>query len=156
MDVDVQQVVRENIDRTFHMSLATVKDDQPWVCEVHFAYDEHLNLYYRSLPSRRHSHEIAANPKVAGNIIDKYELGQSPVGVYFEGIAQMLGPGKQRDVAFACISQRLKAGDDILKQADDPNGHQFYQVKVTKWYVFGRFGGDVAQKYGLEWNSENS
>ena len=156
MNIDVESVVRENIERTFHMSLATAKDNRPWVCEVHFAYDEKLNLYYRSLPTRRHSHEIAANPHVAGNIIDKYDLGQSPVGVYFEGVAQMLGPGDERDVAFACINQRLKTGDDILKQADDPNDHQFYKIKVTNWYVFGRFGGDSAQKYGIEWNSVNS
>lgn len=91
--VNVEKYVREYIDATVHMSLATVSGDAPWVCEVHFAYDDTLNLYYRSLTSRRHSQEIAANPKVAGNIIDKYGLGDAVVGVYFEGTAELVGPG---------------------------------------------------------------
>lgn len=38
MDVDVEKVVREYIEKTVHMSLATVSIDAPWVCEVHLAY----------------------------------------------------------------------------------------------------------------------
>jgi uncharacterized protein YhbP (UPF0306 family) len=150
--MDVEKIVREYIDKTVHLSLATVHDNRPWVCEVHFAYDDGLNLYFRSLASRRHSQEIALNPNVAGDIIDRYALGEPVVGVYFEGTATLLGPGKEQDTAFMCIKNRLKADDTILQEAALEGGHQFYKISVQNWYVFGRFGGEPGQKYQLAWS----
>jgi uncharacterized protein YhbP (UPF0306 family) len=153
MNVNVEQIVREYIDKTIHMSLATVKDNAPWVCEVHFAYDDNLNLYFRSLKSRRHSQEIAVNPNVAGNIIDKYELGDAVVGVYFEGKAELLAAGDEQNTAAECLKSRLNITDNIITDAADDAGHQFYKISVTSWYVFGRFDGASGQKYKLEWNA---
>jgi uncharacterized protein YhbP (UPF0306 family) len=152
MSVDVEKVVRENIDKTVHMSLGTTSDNKPWVSEVHFAYDKDLNLYFRSLASRRHSQEIAHNPNVAGNIIDKYALGEAVVGVYFEGTAKLLEAGSERNTAFECIKARLGASDEILEEADDRDGHQFYKITVENWYVFGRFGEASGAKHTLEWD----
>ena len=150
--MDVEKIVREYIDKTIHMSLATVKDNTPWVCEVHFAYDDRLNLYFRSLKSRRHSQEITNNSNVAGNIVDKYALGDTVVGVYFEGKARLLEVGDEQNTAFESIKNRLKTGDDILEEAQSEDGHQFYKITVTNWYVFGRFGGSSGQKHKLVWN----
>jgi len=152
MNIDVEKVVREYIDKTVHMSLATVEGDQPWVCEVHFAYDKDLNLYFISLPTRRHSQEIAANNKVAGNIIDKYELGQPVVGVYFDGSAEMLEAGEDRKIAVDAIKERLKRADDLESELDSPDGHRIYKIKVKNWYVFGRFGASSGQKHQLAWD----
>lgn len=154
--MDVEKLVREYIDKTIHMSLATSADDKPWVCEVHFAYDKDLNLYFRSLSSRRHSQEIAANPNVAGNIIDKYALGDAVVGLYFEGTAKQLGAGEEQQKAFECINSRLKAGDGILEEAQNPEGHQFYKISVQNFYVFGRFGAESGQKYQLNWSDKTA
>ncbi len=150
--MDVEKIVREFIDKTVHMSLATTSDNAPWVCEVHFAYDDNLNLYFRSLKSRRHSQEIAKNPSVAGNIIDKYALGDAVVGVYFEGTAELLEAGDEQNLAAECIKTRLKVTDDIVEEASHEDGHQFYKISVANWYVFGRFGGQSGQKHKLEWN----
>lgn len=150
---EIEQIVRDNIAPLIHMSLATCAGGKPWVCEVHFAYDDELNLYFRSLTSRRHSQEIADNPHVSGNIVRTFGLGEPPVGVYFEGVAELLGPGKQRQHAFEVIKQRLEAGDDILAQADESDGHQFYKITVNDWYAFGRFGADKGQKLHLPWHN---
>lgn len=151
-DVNVEQVVREYIDKTVHLSLATASDNAPWVCEVHFAYDDDLNLYFRSLKSRRHSQEIAANANVAGSIIDKYGLSEPVVGVYFEGRAKLLeSSDEQQGTAAECLKARLKITDDIVEEAADEDGHQFYKISVANWYVFGRFDGSSGQKYKLEW-----
>lgn len=152
MDVNVEKVVREYIEKTVHMSLATVSSNAPWVCEVHFAYDDNLNIYFRSLKSRRHSQEIAVNHKVAGNIIDKYGLGDPVVGVYFEGTAELLEAGDEQNTAAQCLKTRLKIDDDIIAEAADDEGHQFYKITVANWYVFGRFGGPSGKKHKLEWN----
>ncbi len=151
-DANVEKVVREFINKTIHLSLATVGNNAPWVCEVHFAYDDTLNLYFLSLKSRRHSQEIANNPNVAGNIIDKYGLGEPVVGVYFEGVAKLLPAGNEQNIAADCLKKRLGISDDITKEAASEDGHQFYKITVSNWYVFGRFGGTSGHKYKLEWN----
>ena len=152
MNVDVEQIVREFINKTIHMSLATTTGEAPWVCEVHFAYDDNLNLYFRSLKSRRHSQEIAKNPNVAGNIIDKYGLGEPVVGVYFEGKAKLLEAGDNQNIAAKCLKARLDITDNIVEEASHDDGHQFYKISIANWYVFGRFGGPSGQKHKLEWN----
>jgi uncharacterized protein YhbP (UPF0306 family) len=155
MNLDVEKIVRDYIDKTIHLSLATVNGESPWVCEVHFAYDEYLNLYFRSLKSRRHSQEIAANPKVAGNIIDKYGLGEPVVGVYFEGKAELLEAGPAQNLAAECLKNRLNIEDDMIAEAVHEAGHKFYKITVANWYVFGRFGEPSGQKHALEWNKPN-
>ena len=32
----IERIIREYLPQIIHMSLATVKDNKPWVCEVHF------------------------------------------------------------------------------------------------------------------------
>lgn len=151
--MNIEQTIRDYLPQILHMSLATVKDNKPWVCEVHFAYDDELNLYFRSLASRRHSQEIAQNQFVAGNIVRQHALNESAVGVYFEGKAEMLQPGDEQNKAFECIKARLECDDSILEDAKRDDGHKFYKITVSNWYVFGRFGGDKGQKHQLKWKS---
>jgi uncharacterized protein YhbP (UPF0306 family) len=150
--MDVEKLVREYIDKTIHLSLATVRDNKPWVCEAHFAYDENLNLYFRSLKSRRHSQEIVGNPNVAGDIIDKYALGDPVVGLYFEGKAELLGEGDAQDKAFECLKSRLGVSEEAVEEAKRSDGHQFYKINVKTFYIFGKFDDTGAQKYELSWN----
>lgn len=150
--LNIEQTIRDYLPQIVHMSLGTSKDNKPWVCEVHFAYDNDLNLYFRSLTSRRHSQEIAANPNVAGNIVKQHQLGEYPVGVYFEGTAERLEPGDEQNKAFSAIKERLQASDDILEEAKRPDGHQFYKITVDTWYVFGKFDDQGGKKYELKWN----
>lgn len=149
--MNVEQIIRDNIDASVHMSLATVRDNKPWVCEVHFAYDDELNLYWRSLKTRRHSLEIADNPNVAGNIVDKFAVGESPVGIYFEGTAELLEAGEEQNKAAELLQRRVNAAADAVEEATSEDGHQFYKIAVQNWYAFGRFGEAHGQKYTLTW-----
>lgn len=150
--MDVEKIIRDYLPQIVHLSLATVKDNKPWVCEVHFAYDDDLNIYFRSLRSRRHSQEIADNPNVAGDIVKQYALGEVCLCVYFEGTVKQLEPGAEQTKAFKCIQEILHASDDILEQAKQPDGHQFYKISVDTFYVVGAFNGKPSQKYELKWN----
>lgn len=149
--VNVEEAVRAHIQKTIHMSLGTSANNIPWVCEVHFAYDQQLNLYFRSKPSTRHSQEIASNPLVAGNIVKQHELSDAVVGVYFEGSAEMLQNVTEESDAYKSMSAKSIAGPDTLEEAKDSEGHQFYKITVTKWYVFGTFSTPNGEKYTLEW-----
>lgn len=153
MSLDVEAAVRTYIDNTYHLSLATMSQSGPWVVEVHFAYSDDLTLYFRSLESRRHSKEIAANSRVAGNIIDKYGLGDAVVGLYFEGQAHKLTDTAAMAQAYEALSARLGLANDILVEAARPDGHKLYRISVSDWYVFGRFGSESGQKYHLPWQN---
>jgi uncharacterized protein YhbP (UPF0306 family) len=150
--MDVEKIIREYIDKSLHMSLATVSDNKPWVCEVHFVYDNDLNLYWRSLKDRRHSQEIAANPNVAGNIVRQHSLDDYPHAIYFEGTAELLDNQEQQQVVLPLFKARLAADDSIIEDAQKEDGHKFYKVTVKTWYAFGKFGGDKGVKYELLWN----
>ena len=153
MSLDVEKVVREYLPNVVHLSLATSKNNRPWVCEVHFAYDDSLNLYFRSLHSRRHSQEIAENPQVAGNIVRQHQLGEAPTGVYFEGKAALIPPGNDQAIAFQCLKARIGVGDEAIEEAKHEDGHKFYKISVENWYIFGDFDGKGSNKYHLAWNS---
>jgi len=149
---EIEKVIREYLPNVVHLSMATSHNNRPWVCEVHFAYDDNLNLYFRSLLSRRHSQDIAQNPHVAGNIVKQHALGEPARGVYFEGTAKRLEAGPEQEEALSAIKQRLKAGDAILGEARRKDGHQFYEIAVENYYVFGSFNFQPAQKYELKWD----
>lgn len=155
INVDVEKVIREYLPKVVHLSLGTSNNNIPWVCEVHFAYDENLNLYFRSLSSRRHSQDISHNPKVAGNIVVQHKLEDNVLGVYFEGSARLLEKSDEQKLAFKCINERLHTGDNVLEEAARSDGHQFYKITVENYYVFGRFGQQSSTKHKLVWNGGN-
>jgi uncharacterized protein YhbP (UPF0306 family) len=153
MSLDVEKIVREYIDKSIHMSLGTAsKDGRPWVCEVHFTYDDKLNIYWRSLTSRRHSQEIEENPFVAGNIVAQHELGDYPHAIYFEGRAMRVDDETQYGALSELFRKRQIGGDNLVDDAKKDDGHKFYKIEVSNWYAFGKFGGEKGQKYELEWN----
>src|SRR5665213_3517468 len=105
--MDVDKVIREYLPTIIHMSLATSANNKPWVCEVHYVYDDDLNLYWRSTPARRHSLEISQNPNVAGSIVTQHAPGEKPRGVYFEGTAEQLADVDENHVAYKLYCERF-------------------------------------------------
>lgn len=151
--MDIEQTIRNYLPQIVHMSLATSADNKPWVCEVHFAFDDDLNLYFRSLPARRHSQEIAKNPHVAGNIVTQHFLNQTVRGVYFEGTAKKLSPGDEQTAAYEALSKRLGMGKELLEEAKNPEGPQLYKITVNAFYVFDAYNSP-AKKHELPWNKK--
>ncbi|HSX23712.1 MAG TPA: pyridoxamine 5'-phosphate oxidase family protein, partial [Candidatus Saccharimonadales bacterium] len=134
--IDVEQTIREYLPGVIHMSLATSAGNKPWVCEVHYAFDVELNLYFRSKPSRRHSQEIAQNPNVAGNIVEAHGLTDKPRAVYFEGRAEPLEEVNKNHIAYKLIHERLGLGPEVLEDAKQDDGHKFYKITVSNYYLF--------------------
>jgi uncharacterized protein YhbP (UPF0306 family) len=150
---DVEKVIRDYIPEVIHMSLATVSDQGPWVCEVHFVYDHDLNLYFRSRSNTRHSQEIAENPKVAGTIHQKHGITDPPRGVYFEGQAKLMEDGGERK-AVAPLFKRFELDpddpDDILVSAAQVDGFKFYKIEVETFYLFDARESKPPKKYELK------
>jgi uncharacterized protein YhbP (UPF0306 family) len=149
---NIETTIREYLPNVIHMSLATCHNGKPWVCEVHFAYDENLTLYFMSLASRRHSKEIKNNKFVSGNIVEQHVIGQAPRGVYFEGEAELLSRVTEKDPAYIVYSKRFGLDKSVLEDAKKGDGHKFYKIKVKKYYVFDRRESKPGQKYELKWD----
>ena len=151
--LDIETQIRLAIADVLHLSLGTSHNNKPWVCEVHFAYDESLHIYYRSLRTRRHSIEIADNPCVSGTIIHQHSISEPPVGVYFEGTAALIGDASEKASIADILKARLHVPDTILEDSNDPEGHQFYKISVATFYLFDAFNNQKTQKYTLPWSS---
>jgi len=134
--MNVERLIRQYLAGQYHLSLATCVENKPWVCEVHFVYDDDLNFYFLSKPSRRHSKEIAKNPNVAGNIVKQHSAKDKPRGVYFEGRAEMIDVPESH-TAYKLYDERFGLGEGIRKEIKtDPAGHKFYKVIPAEFMIF--------------------
>ncbi|HEY0010857.1 MAG TPA: pyridoxamine 5'-phosphate oxidase family protein [Candidatus Paceibacterota bacterium] len=149
--MDIEQKIREYLPQIIHLSLATSQDNKPWVCEVHFVYDNPLNLYFRSKPDRRHSLEIASNPQIAGNIVTQHSAGEKPRGVYFEGTAERLIDVDENHPVYTLYCERFGTGPEILEEDKIDTGHGFYKITVQDFYLFDSRESMPSQKYHLPW-----
>jgi uncharacterized protein YhbP (UPF0306 family) len=149
--MDIEQKIREYLPQVIHMSLATSKDNSPWICEVHYVFDENLNLYFRSTAQRRHSIEIASNSNIAGNIVEQHNVGEKPRGVYFEGKAELLTEVDENHPAYKLYCERFGTTSKILEEAKTEAGHKFYKISVDTFYMFDSRESIPSQKYELPW-----
>lgn len=150
--MDIEKIVREYIDKSLHLSLGTSADNKPWVCEVHFAYDDHLNIYFVSKLTTRHCLEITVNPHIAGNIVKQHKLEDAPIGIYFEGTAGEIDPTNQQLEIYCSRLKRDKT--DLTAQLKEKDGRRMYKISVSNWAVFGKFGLDANQKHELKWGNK--
>lgn len=147
----IEQTIREYIEQIVHMSLATCVDNKPWVCEVHFSYDDELNIYFRSTNDRRHCLELEQNPNVAGNIVTQHHKNQKVRGVYFEGTAESLGIVDENNPAYKAVEKRYGKASTIQAVSEKAGEPRYYKITVKNWYLFDAYSSDPPQKYQLPW-----
>lgn len=150
----IEETIREYLPQIIHMSLATCIENKPWVCEVHFAWDDDLNIYFCSSYDRRHSEELRKNPQVAGNIVTQHAKHQTVRGVYFEGIAEQLEQIDESHPGFIAYTKRFGAGPHTVQAAKSEGKARFYKISVNDFYLFDGYTSDPAQKFHLAWNSK--
>ena len=88
--MDMKNLLSDYVNQKYMMQLATVSNGQPWSCIVYYVTDDELNLYWASIPSRRHSQEIKDCDSVSISIAVKHEKGQKVVGIQAEGTARVV------------------------------------------------------------------
>lgn len=63
--MQASELIKKYLDEKQVMQLATVRDGQPWVCNIHFVPDGNGTLYWLSKPTRRQSLEITDDSRAA-------------------------------------------------------------------------------------------
>jgi uncharacterized protein YhbP (UPF0306 family) len=153
-DDQITQAIKDYLPSIIHMSLATIgQDGKPWTCDVHYAYDDDLNLYWVSVPMARHSQDIAVNPHVAGTIVTQHMAGQAPLGVSFEGTVEILQDVDDNHPAFKTYIGRFPDREQAVHEAYVENAatsRRIYKVTVSDWYLNGLIDGKM-DKLHLAW-----
>lgn len=148
----IKRLIEEYLDKARLMQVATSKNNQPWACSVYFAYDDALNLYWISQPSRRHSQEIRINDKVAGTIVLPHTPGDDVRGLQFQGTAKELTQRKDIEQAMKLYAKRYgmdaKRVSAIVENID---GHMCYVVHPVLYVLFDEvnFPDSPRQEYTL-------
>lgn len=148
---EIEQIIRKYIPQVVHMSLATCADEKPWVCEVHFSYDDELNIYFCSSMQTRHCTEIRSNPKVSGTIVTQHFLNQKVRGVYFEGEAEQLEVIGEDHPGFMSYTKRLGGGPNFVQAARAEGSARLYKITVRDFYLVDGYDHQPPQKLHLPW-----
>jgi len=149
MHLSPSGLIKQYLAQQHMMQLATMRGEQPWICTVYFVIDDTYNLYWASLPSRRHSQEIAEHPNVAAAVPVNFVKGEPVAGLQIEGTAEMLQPAETHRP----IAQRYaeKFGrDDAWVDAitTGRTEHRLYKLTPALYVLFDEvhFSGDQARQ----------
>lgn len=138
-DDELQHRVRAYLSTAKMMQLATARNDSPWVCNVWFASDDDLNIYWISSTKRRHSNEIADNPRVAAAICMVHEPSEGDMGaLQLEGHAQEVSGAEEINHAMNLyVKRKIFTEQQVLDFMDNPDfPHRFYRLKPKRFVYF--------------------
>ena len=117
------------------MQLATVSDNQPWICTVYFVEDDNLNLYWLSLPARRHSLEIAGHNRIAVAVPIKHD--NPVVGIQAEGEAEAVADREVIADVMRRYVQKYQAGQQFYDNfVAGRNKHVLFRFKPASYVLF--------------------
>ena len=115
--------LREFLQRHNTMTLATVDPSgRPQAAAVFYAADRHLNLYFLSSASCRHSQNLGRNPRAAATIQADGQAWQAIQGVQIEGtVRQITGVGEVAQVASVYVARFdfLRGVFDVVSGTSD-------------------------------------
>ena len=152
MKKDLRKLIEEYLREVKLMQLATVRDGQPWVCNVWFAADEDLNIYWFSSTTRRHSSEVLEDNRVAAAFALPHTPQDMPRGLQVEGVAEPLTKKADVEKAISVYAGRIFPQEQIDKfMKDKSKPHQFYRIHPTLFVLFDmvNFPDESRQEYRL-------
>lgn len=136
--LDVKDIIQQYLKDAIMMQLATVADGKPWVCNVWFAADKNMNIYWFSSTTRRHSKELLDNPNVAAAFcLPQLPSDNHSRGLQVEGTAELLT--KPSDIATAMKFYvgrvfSVKQIKQFMGLLDKP--HRFYKLTPENFVLF--------------------
>lgn len=139
-DSNLQENIREYLDEAKMMQLATARAEKPWVCNVWFASDKNMNIYWISSTNRRHSNELADNPYVAASVCMPSKPSESKQGaLQIEGLArEVTKPAEMAKALKIYVARGFFSLSQVKKfMADVHRPHRFYVLEPSRIVHFG-------------------
>lgn len=135
--MDMRELIAKYLSGKYTMQLATAASNRPWCCTVYYVIDEQLNLYWASLPSRRHSLEIAKNPKVSAAIVVKNVIGELVIGVQAEGVAEVVENPSQIKPITKKYAQKFGFDEQWASDFSSlKTKHRLYKLSPSSFVLF--------------------
>lgn len=144
MKLDKNEVLEHLSKNPKTMQLATLHESKPWICTVWFVYDEDLNIYWLSLPSRRHSQDIDLNPEVAAAVVIKPD--DPTIGLQIQGRAEIVTNPELANQVMSKYVAKYGQGDKFYANLlAGTNKHQLYKLRLSEVTVFDeeKYKGDT-------------
>lgn len=147
---ETEKLIRQYLAQGKMMQIATVAGDQPWICTVYYVEDEQANLYWLSLPDRRHSREIAQHPRVAVAVPIKFD--KPVIGLQAEGRAEKVEDPEVIQRVMQGYADRYNAGKQFYDNfVAGKNQHALYRFAPDQISLFDEqtFGDGIRRKWQL-------
>lgn len=137
MPPQLKQLIQEYLEDAKMMHLATVAHGKPWVCNVWFASDADMNIYWFSSITRRHSKEVEKDSHVAGSMCLPQTPQDKPRGLQFEGTAELLTDYADIEKAIGLYKDRIFPDEQIKQMMAHPDRpHKFYRILPDLFALF--------------------
>ena len=148
---DKVELVKDHLKEARLMQLATISDGKPWVCTVYFVFDDELNFYWLSLPTRRHSKEIDDEPSSAITVAVKQQ--QPVVGIQAQGRTEAVYDTEVIASIMPSYVDKYSNGKDFLDNfLAGESQHVLFKFTPTEMVLFDEvnFADDPRQSIDLE------
>lgn len=138
---DWNRHVKEALDRTEFMVVASQGREGLWVCPVEFAYDSKLDLYAVSMLRSRHMQYFGENPDVAVSIFSTKRFPDGAVsGLQLKGVVKMCETQQEAEEAVRYIYKRRGKEVDAAVKAKDRLGPDalwnYFKITPTEAWLF--------------------
>lgn len=135
-----KQIINKYLHEQHVMQLATARNNQPWCASVYYIYDDTGNLYWASIPSRRHSQEITDNERIAVAIAVKSDTDQKVAGIQIEGMAEIMdSPQEIRLIAKKYASRFHRTDQWVEDISSGKTEHCLYVLHPNKYILFDEY-----------------
>ncbi len=150
--MEVKQLIQTYLQDAKMMHLATVSNGKPWVCNVWFATDDSMSIYYFSATTTRHSAEVMEDPYVAGSMCLPQTPQDKSRGLQFEGVASLLTDEGDVQKTISVYKDRIFSSEQIEQFIAHPDRpHRFYRIKPELFVLFDaeHFPKNARQEFRL-------
>ncbi|MBP9667420.1 pyridoxamine 5'-phosphate oxidase family protein [Candidatus Saccharibacteria bacterium] len=136
----LHQKIHDYLNEVKMMHLATASNDTPWVCNVWFAADKDLTIYWISSTRRRHSKELVKNSSVAASFCLPSQPNESDKGaLQMEGTAtEVTNPIELAKALKLYVARGFFTAAQVknfMASLDHP--HRFYKISPERIVFFG-------------------
>ncbi len=133
--MDPKELIKQHLEQGKVMQIATAKDGRPWICTVYFVADKAMNLYWLSLPTRRHSMEIMEDRYAAITVAVK--LDKPVIGVQAEGTVQVVThAGTVQGIMEKYVAKYDYGHDFYDNFVQDKGQHRMYCFAPERFSLF--------------------
>lgn len=154
--MDWNAKIKEAMDRTEFMAIATIGKEGSWTNPVAFSYDERANLYFISMMDAQHVQNILTNPQTSAAIFKTERFSDGDVlGLQLSGACQHLTEKDAIDEAARYYFGRNASNNEFRAQTSVTGGTdalwQFFKIIPTELWCFdSRIFGEKRERVDLD------